>query len=280
MIDSPNIVEFVKKSGSPYWKIMTHSQKASAASPRICESQNEEAGADLEASMEYLQQCIDMLGNGRYLIRYWDSPKSKTAGFYETPFMVGEPVKPQIGNANNTQYGIGNIGAIISEKVEAEMNKIKIAKLEEELAEARENLEDPAGWKTQIAGVVGSINETAPQLWPHIGMALTQLIQGIGSKFGLMAVPGLGTAPEVMQPPYQAPQTHDLFNQPNNMNNSTLTPEQVTAIETELDTNSEAYSQILFKLRAIDPDLLNTLTKLVAKLEASPGMLPMLKTML
>lgn len=277
MIDSANIVEFVKATSSPYWKIMTHSQKASAASPRICESQNDEPGADLDASMEYLEQCVSMLGDGRYLIRYWDTQKNKTAGFYEVPFMVGKPHAPAVaGMGNNNQYSIGNIGAIVSEKVEAEMNKIKLKQLEEENTELRENMEDPAGWKTQIAGVVSSINETAPQLWPHIGMALTQLIQGIGSKFGLMQAPGLGASPEVMQPPYQNP---NLFNQ-TDMSNPNQNPEQLAAIETEMETNSEAYSQLLFRLRAIDPDLLNTLTKLVTKLESNPGMLPMLKGML
>lgn len=275
MIAHSNVIEFIRRTENQGWLLLNKTQKNAGGHPRIADFDPED-GTTLDESLEQLEYFLNHLVDGKYLIRSYKDDKQKRVGYIELDFFVnGKPVGNTssfagIGNAPQSSSYIGgaSIGEIVAEKVQAALDKKELQELKAKVTELETQKEDPSGWKTQLSKIMGTLNDTAPHMIPVLAQEAMGIIKGIAGIFRPATLAG---HPQTINYPIQ--------NQEQNPNNN-MTPEQTTEIENELEAHTEQYAQVIFRLRAVDPDLLTTLNKMADKAESNPSIINMLKSFL
>jgi len=279
MILSTNILQLLEDAQTPYWVLMSKGQKGTGGHPRIAQYSTDVEDFSIEDSMELLKKMLDMLCDGKYIIKFARDEKQFKAGFQEVEFIVtGKPYSNNsaqnisgIGNVPNYNGNIANIGEVVNEKVEAILAKRELEELRKKVAEHEQLKEDPSGFKTQAAKILGTLNDQYPQLVGPLVAEVLGIVKGIAGIFKPATLSG-HTETYATIPHKPAEQNKNNFTEMN--------PEQTTEIEQELEANNEAYAQVIFRLRTLDPDLLNTLTKMADKAESNPKMIDTIKMFL
>lgn len=276
---STDLSEILKFEQTPFWIISTKAQKAAGVARMFQNIPEDDNVTDnLELSLDKLDKVVQWLPQGKYIIKYFKDEKNKSRGFFEQEFVHGEVSSSNriAGDPSGIPGSIGAIERMVEEKVDARMKAKKLEELEKENEELKKAVQDPAGWKSAIGNVLTSINDQAPQLLPVMASEILSMIKGI---FGKSALAGPAIQPPVM-PNYRSEQ-QTINKTDNSMDNQNInSDEKLQQIENELTERNEDYAQVIFRLRMLDPDLLETLQKMATKAEANPAMITMLKTML
>jgi hypothetical protein len=281
MIFATDILRLLEESKAPYWIVMNKNQRNNGAHPKIAEYGLSD-DASVEESTEKLKGLLDILTDGKYIIKFYEDDKQKKNGFYEVDFIVtGKPVNQygqtthQIngiaGAPGNILGGPANIGEVVAEKVQAILDKKELEELKKKVVELEQQKEDPSGWKTQLARIMGTINDTAPHLVPVLAQEALGIVKGIAGFFRPATLSGSSEMFATIPNNRETEQKPPL---------SEMNQEQLEQIEKELEEKNQDYAQVLFRLRAVDPDLLNTLNKMADKAESNPGIISMLKNFL
>lgn len=280
MILSTDILELLEQSETPYWVLMMKNQKGTGGHPRIAQYSTDIQDFSIEESMDLLKHMLGKLLDGKYIIKFAKDEKQFKAGYQEVEFIVtGKPYtnsgmqhNPNIGNAPGYSGNIANIGEVVNEKVEAILAKRELEELRKKVAEHEQLKEDPSGFKHQAAKILGTLNDNYPQLVGPLVAEVLGIVKGIAGIFKPATLSGHTETYETIIPQKQTEQNKTNFTEMNE--------EQTTEIEKELEANNEAYAQVIFRLRALDADLLNTLTKMADKAESNPKMIDTIKMFL
>lgn len=258
MVLKENVRPTVEDSGSMHWQISYGKTKA-VSSIFTSESlqRNEDEEPTLEDSMDYLDQCLDKLMPGRYIIKYYSDPKNKSRGYGEVHFNIaGSPQHNSIGNPGYGGIYGNDIAALVEEKVTSKLNEKRLEELEEELAEYRKAMEDPTGTKTALAGVLEKINSI-----PGSENLYAAIVGGIANLFNRKPVISGGPNAHIDTTHAHLP---DLAVQ-------SMFPSDADAIEQDLEAHNQQYAEVLYRLRTHVPNLLEVLTTLADKCEANPA---------
>jgi hypothetical protein len=271
------IVDLIREAENPIWAIVYANNprgnylfRSESKCPNV-ENVNE------ETSYAYLRDCLNYLGPGKYIIRHdrFD-PSSKRppltgTGFYEAIFIVPESAgarQPGIGQYAGAEampmipgiYGPGGIQDYISGQVKAKLDEIEKTKLQREVEELRQKAEDPSGFQSELAKVMGYINNNAPHVW----IALANRFVPAG--------------PPRMAGPSPAPVEQPVHEENEEVLKATahLTKEQLLELQDELARDENKYAAIILRLRVGNPQLLGDLSKLADIAEKQPDMYNML----
>ncbi len=281
MIHIDNVIELVETAKTPYWILYTKSQRGQGSSPRMYSIEPVEGSEqDMDESLDHLKKCLSYLVDGKYIIRTFVDEKQKKNNFFETEFVVtGRPTSNSTNNPNiagmhnhSANHGIGgaSIGEIVQEKVKAALDAKELAELRIQVSEMQQHTEDPSGLKTQVARMMGVLSDTAPHMIAPLMGEVINVVKGIAGFFRPATISG-------------HPETHHHY--PNQTQQqppikTDMNQEEIDEIQNELDSQANEYAAILLRLRLVDADLLNTLSKMASKAESNPKILDSLKMFL
>lgn len=275
MISRENVIESLRDQKTPRWEIKYRSGGGKNSGSSIYsylgvlnEDDGKDVEIDLDDSLDYLDRCLNRLGPGKYQIKFFQKFEHRARGYNTVNFDIEGDIAGSAGIHGHNPVGIGNIETMVKEKVDAALNAKRLEELEEENEHLRNQVEDPSGLKTSIGKALEHLNQM-----PNAGNMYQGIIQGL---FGRFASP----TPTHITGGAGDPSNHESYGQDTNSPASQMNEEELKAIEEELDANAQGYSEVLFRLRLHDPQLLDTLNRLVNKLDSNPGMINMLKGML
>lgn len=256
MIAIDNVVDIVEKSGNRYW-VLSDLRNNKVGTYIFKYTPEENTG--IEESIEALQEALDMLMDGKYQIRHFNSLNKESKGFASVSFTKGNGVGNRssvgIGSAPQQHYGgIGNIGEIVAEKVELELLRHKNKELEERLDELEELNGDPTGAKNAFSFVTDAIG-SVPNGKEMFGHAIASIL----GKFMTPGVAGV----------------HKDTNTPNTP--IVLEAEAASDVNQFLEANGQALSEVIARLYVLDTDILHTLQRMATKAESNPNLIGMLK---